>query len=629
MRKRAAVDFETEAIGSRPDAYPPVPVGVAIREGGRSEYLSWGHKAGGNNTTLKEAKRRLAALWKTHKLIFHNGAFDIEVGMKHMGLPFPEDWEDTLLLAYLNNPRSSNLSLKPLSAMMLNMPADEQEELRDWILANVPEAAKKKKDWGAYISFAPGNKVAPYAKGDVLRTDKMFALLYKRVGDAGMLSWYEKEKQVIGVKLKMEQGGIRVNARKLRKDLPMWERLYADLEKDLRKRLNITPKWEAANCTEGRFNPSSGPQLAKALKHSGKVKQFIMTDKGNPSTKRVNLEAVCKDKDLVRQLAWHGIAETYLSTFIRPWLERAEVSGGYIYPTFNTVRSTDEYGNKGGVGTRTGRLSSSDPNLQNIPASVEESQHAAILIPFRDLLKAQYGFSFVGMRDYFIPDEGCVFIGRDYSQQELRILAHYEDGILLHMYHENPSMDIHATVSELVHQDSGILVPRKKIKIVNFSIVYGAGVDKLAGQLDTDRDDAQRTKAAVLRAVPGIKELNKELMKMARRNEPLRTWGGRLYYCEPPRIVKGKMRSFEYKMLNLLIQGSAADCTKQAMINVDSSLNRARLVLQVHDELLACAPKGHEKKEMALMKEAMEDVKFDLPMLTDGKTGSVSWARMK
>jgi DNA polymerase I-like protein with 3'-5' exonuclease and polymerase domains len=419
----------------------------------------------------------------------------------------------------------------------------------------------------------------------------------------------------------------------LQRDIPRWEKAHKELDVEIRKKLKITKSWEQENCKNGVFNTSSGPQLAAAMKRAGKVGSFIQTKKGRDSTKRANLELVCTDKKLLQALSWHGVIETYLSTFMRPWLAVAETAkaGGYIYPSFNTVRSTDEYGNRGGVGTRTGRLSSSDPNLQNIPTSVDDSPHAAILVPLRDWIKKYV--EFVGMRDYLLPDEGGVFIGRDYSQQELRILAHYEDGILLQMYNDNPRMDIHDAIRNLIIQLLGVDYGRKAIKIADFSIVYGAGGPRLAAQLGVDLETAARIKSAILTAVPGIADINRRMKRMARDEEPLITWGGRQYFCEEPKEVNGKMRSFEYKMLNLLIQGSAADCTKIAMLNMHQNMDLrvSRPVLQVHDELLWCTQPSQVKKEMARMREAMEDVKFDLPMLTDGKvsTKNGSWASMK
>ena len=202
------------------------------------------------------------------------------------------------------------------------------------------------------------------------------------------------------------------------------------------------------------------------------------------------------------------------------------------------------------------------------------------------------------------------------------------------MYKANPSMNAHHTVRDLVANNTGILFPHKHIKTTNFGTIYGMGIAKLAASLDIETTAARLLKKSVLNAIPGISRLMKELRKLAKNDEPFYTWGGREYYCEEPKIFDtddgGKTKqTYEYKMLNTLIQGSGADCTKQGMINVDENMQHGRLVLQVHDELVASVPKQHAKKEMLRMKQAMEDVKFELPMLSEGEIGARSWAQMR
>ena len=148
----AAVDFETDAIAKRPH-FPPAPVGVAIMEGRTKFYMSWGHPEK-NNCTRREAQQELLRVYKEKRVVFHNAAFDIEVGTVHLKLPTPKRFEDTLYLAYLNDPRDKSLGLKQLAEEYLSLPPDEQTELKEWILANVPGAKKAPTRWGAHISQA-------------------------------------------------------------------------------------------------------------------------------------------------------------------------------------------------------------------------------------------------------------------------------------------------------------------------------------------------------------------------------------------------------------------------------------------------------------------------------------------
>jgi len=616
------VDFETEAIERRP-VYPPKPVGVAIKYavGGGSKYFAWGHPTE-NNCTKQEARRALQSIWKT-PLLFHHAAFDMEVAVEFMDMPVPQMWDDSLILGYLHDPRDISLSLKPMADKYLNMPPDEQQRLKDWIIENYmkPNKLKKISEWGAYISKAPGKLVGKYAKGDVIRTAGLFNYFYPIIRETGMVRAYDRERRMISIKLDMERTGIRT-APKLRRDHGKWKKAHEKTEILIRRRLR-QPK---------DFNINSGPQLAEALVQRNKLDTIVKTKTGKVSTARGVLEENCNDKDLVQLLGFHGVLGTYIGTFIEPWILSAEANDGLIFPSYNTVRSTDEYG-RGGVGTRTGRLSSSKPNFQNVPADVEESQHAKLLIPLRDFLKG-FDLRFVGLRDYIVPRSGHVFIARDYSQQELRILAHFEDDQLLAQYISNPNMDVHEFIRQLVHSQFHILYPRKFIKIVVFAILYGRGKLGIANQLDIDVDDAVKLKSAVWDALPGVKWLNDELKALAKDGKPFYTWGGRRYFAEPDKWIKingrEQRKRFWYKMINTIIQGSAADATKQGMINVTDNINPeyTNMLVQVHDELLMEVQKDKVKRQNILIKEAMEDLDFDVPMLTDAKSGSRSWARL-
>lgn len=605
------LDFETEGIRKRPD-YPPKPCGLAIRySSGKKRYMSWAH-ASENNCTKTEARKELKRICTSYPVLFHNAAFDIEVGREHMGMKVPDEFHDTLFLAFINNPREKTLSLKPMADKYLNMPPDEQERLRDWILENVPGAHEKKGGkhpelfWAALINLAPGKLAGKYAIGDVERTHRLFKYLYPTVQNNMGLEAYDRERALLPGTLKMERGGVRVSVNKLKRDIPKWRKERDETEKNIQKRLGKT------------FDIGSNVQLADAMEEAGVVEEWIETAKGNRSTKRENLSKVCTDKKLLDMLSYRGVLETYISTFGLPWLERAQKADGYLYPGFHQVRSSDEY-KGGGKGTRSGRFSSSDPNFQNVPRDPHDE-------------RKPWTLNLPVIRSYVIPDDGCVLLRRDYSQQELRILAHFEDGKLMHMYNSDPWLDLHTVAKEEIKNRTGIDFPREFIKQTAFGIIYGMGLKSLAERLGITKNEARSLKTAYLKALPGIKGVMDKLEEMAADDVPLRTWGGRFYYCEEPKMIQGRMRSFEYKMLNYLIQPSAADCTKQGMINLDrlwSGNSPARITIQVHDELLANAPRGHEKKYMREMTEAMEDVAFDVPMLTEGKMGRRNWADMK
>jgi len=235
------------------------------------------------------------------------------------------------------------------------------------------------------------------------------------------------------------------------------------------------------------------------------------------------------------------------------------------------------------------------------------------------------------VRSYIIPFPGHVLVDRDYSQQEPRILAHFDGGQLMEKYNENPWIDFH-DYAKTELEKFGLFYERKPVKNTNLGLIYGMGAGKLAIKNDMTVDDANTLKKAILVLYPGLKEMYKLMKQRMIANQPIRTWGGREYYCEPPRIVKGRIMHFDYKMVNVLIQGSAADCTKEAVIRFYSSPERKpdwHLILTVHDQLTVSAPEKDMEAAMELLRRSMESVEFDVPMLSEGAWSKTNWAELK
>lgn len=601
------IDFETKKIELRP-YYPPDPVGVALRLDSKWTYLAWAHKGGGNNISFTDAKRVLKKFYRNSIPLYHNGAFDIKVGMKKMDLPFPKEYHDTLFLAYLYDPREPSLSLKSLAEKHLGWEATEDENLRDWILENTTCKNTKDDPWGAHIWEAPAKLAGPYAIADIKRTWQLYQLYYKDICADGMLEAYNREKKCMPIFEEMSETGVCIDYKRLKKDSERWRVENNERAKKIRRILKVG----------NDVNIDSGKQLADAMESAGKIGQWVYTEPserfpdGQRSTSRENLALACNDKKLVALLGDYGKMNTFLGTFAQPWLESAISTGtGRVFPNFNQVRTPDEDGARS-YGTRTGRPSSDHPNFLNVPKNQEEASG----MPW--------------MRDYVIPDEGGVFLIRDYSQQELRILAHFEEGLLYQAYLDDPNIDVHNLVGELMMP--GIYDSKKHrrpVKDVNFGKIYGLGATGTAKKLNVPLDEARAFLKSHERALPGVTDLSKKIKTVTKRGDPIYTWGGRRYYAEEPRIIKGVKRDFYYKMLNYLIQGSGADCTKEAMIYIYEGLKslNGRLVLQVYDEIVGWAKRKYEREAMIIVKEGMERVKFDIPMLTDGKIGRKSWGQ--
>lgn len=628
------VDFETDPVQPRPD-YPPKPVGVAIWwPGKRPRYLAWDHPCE-NNTTKRDAARELRAAWRSSRpLLFHHASFDLEVGEVHFDLPPTpvERTRCTMIEAFLYDPNEEEVGLKPLADKHLDMPPDEADELRDWIVANVPGAKRKKSEWGAHIAKAPGRLVGRYAVGDVVRTRKLGDFFWPVLVEDAMLGAYERELRMFPVLRKMERRGVPITVDRLRDDCALWARVLDDVDEWVRRRLGAR-----------RLDVDKRQELVDALDRKKLVDDWPMTapsktfPQGQRSTAWKLLEPVVKDRELVSTLFYRSRLANAVRNFATPWLEMADKSGGVIYTRWNQVRQLDESGKPRRIGTRTGRLSST-PNLQNMPKKPAEvvftkkawreadkrrrieDRPKPILLP-----RACGSWPQIpNVRDYVIAriQGGGKLIGRDYSQQEPRILAHFAGGQLREQYLANPWLDLHEYAHGLILAATGEDYERVAVKRVGLGVIYSLGAEKLGIQIDLPTEDARELRQTYRNAIPAIDDVDRECKRRGRRDEPIRTWGGRVNYCEPPRVIKGELRTFEYKMLNTLIQGSAADNTKQAMVNYDSVAKDGYLLIQAHDELLGYVEDARAAhSEMKLLREAMEDVDFTVPMLTEGYWG--------
>lgn len=622
ISKLNTADFETAGtLFKLPDDYPPEPVGCAIEwPDGKREYLSWGH-ASKNNCTKREAVRKLKRVWYQNTPLFHNSSFDLIVAFEHLDMELPEHYHDTLYLAHLHDPREENLSLKPMAEKYLGMQPKERDVLKEWILEHVPDThdarTSKNKDpylyWAANIHMAPGDLVGKYAIADVKMTRGIFDLFYPYIRDNGMLDAYHRELNLMPSVWDMENSGIRLNHRALKRDAAKREATYTKIDQRVRKILKV----------DNNVNLDSSEELADAMEWAGIVEEWIPTAGGARSTSIAALREVVQHKNFIDFWQMRSMLKKIITTYDRPWLEMANVNEGWIYPRYNQVRETDERSRKI-VGTRTGRFSSSKPNFQNIPKRINKELK-------KKFTKAYPDMPYPNLRSYIIPDTpDHVFIDRDYSQQEFRLLAEFAGGALKDAYLKNPKLDMHDQAKAMIKDLVNMELPRIHVKTVGFGLIYGMGLDLLASNMEVLSEEARRIKTAYLQAIPGIKKLSSELEDTARQGLPIRTWGGRLYFVEPETYVKkfDRVMDFYYKLLNYLIQGSASDVTKEAFIRMEAACYHSEMRITVHDQFTRCVLKKHAKKEMREMKNAMESIETDIPMLSDGKWGK-TWGSMK
>lgn len=636
MPRPATVDFETFGIQGRPK-YPPIPVGVSIKlPGKKSKYYAWGHLEE-NNCTWAEAKQALVEAYKTPDgVLFQNGKFDVDVAEVEFGaelaVPAWHRLHDTLILLYLDDPHQTELGLKPAAERLLGEPPEEKDAVVDWLVANQPVPGVKisksrQSDHYAmkYLPYAPGSLVGTYAAGDTDRTESIFNLLWPKTRDRDMLGAYDRERELMPILLEMERTGVPVDLARLRQDVVTYTAWQIKIDEWVIK----TIKGPAD------INLDSGEQLVEAMIASGKADPDLMlrTPTGKYQTNKEALLLGVTDRALLAVLKYRTQLKTCLSTFMRPWLTIAEVSHGLIYTTWNQTKNTE------GGGTRTGRLSST-PNFQNLPkeftaifAHEEHDPKKAKELP--KLPAALKGLpSLPQCRTYIVPFKDHIFIDRDYSQQEPRILAHFDGGALMEQYQANPWVDFHDYAKEEL-ANMGKYYERKPVKNTNLGLIYGMGVGKLAAKNNMSVEESAELKKAILQLYPGLKDMYRDMKFRARANEPIRTWGGREYYCEPPKLVDGRIREFDYKMVNILIQGSAADCTKEAIIRWHRKRDQLGkkgawfLLLNVHDQLTCSVPRAEGRPGMVVLQEAMQSVEFDVPMLSEGSVSDTNWGELK
>ena len=568
VSKIITIDYETTAIQNRPD-YPPTPVGVAILKDGEAKYWAWGHTEG-NNCTFEEGKAALAEALASpgYEFLAHNLMFEAAITEEKMGLAIDwPKWHDSMVLAFLNNAHGE-LSLKPLAHKLLNIPPEEQDAVHDWLLAK-GIVRKAQKDWGAYISKAPADIVGPYAIGDVVRTEKIFEVLHTE----SVQQPYRREMALMPHIYKMEKRGVRVDITKLHTDIQHYMQVLNWLDASIKSIV-------------GEVDIDSGEALADAIEAKGLAgKGFALTEKGNRSVAKDSIIEAISDPTLLGHILCRRAIATTVRTFLMPWYEQAKVSGR-MYVRWNQVRNYSD------TGARTGRISSS-PNLQAIPVEWEGLK--------AQLAKLEYetAFALPSVRSYIIPDDGNIFVARDYSAQELRLLAHFAGGGLLSVLQKEPEADVHMIAANIAQ------ITRKVAKTLGFAVLYGAGVAKIAESLGVSVAEATAIKAQYLKALPEIKEMQRELTRRGDSGSYLTTLGGRRYYAETPKVINGKLQTYSFKLTNYLIQGSAADQSKQALIDYAANTKHGQIVLSVHDEIVIECPIEHQDEEAALLAQAM------------------------
>lgn len=568
-----AVDVETTS----PDPMRARLVGISLcaREG-EAVYIPVGHRYLGAPSQLPlpevlEALRPLLTDPRIRK-VGQNITYDALVLRRHGLLMSPLSF-DTMVGAYLLNPDGGPFNLETLARQWLSM-----EKLSF-------EAVAGKGRAQVTFDLVPLERAVEYSAGDADVTFRLAPLLEERIRREGLgVVLDEIEIPLLDVLVDLESHGVRIDVGVL-----------AELGREFEKRMSQVAR-DAYRAAGEEFNLDSPRQLERILFDKLKLSPGRRTKTGR-STDMAVLERLASEHELpARVLEYRSLAKlknTYIDAL--PGLVNPET--GRLHTSYNQAVAA------------TGRLTSSDPNLQNIPVRTPEGRL---------------------IRRAFVPEPGWVFVGADYSQIELRVLAHLSgDERMRAAFREG--QDIHAATARELFGNSDE-ESRRRAKAVNFGIVYGMSSFGLAQRLGIEPRKAQEIIDAYFSRYPGVRAWIDACLEQARREGMVRTLFGRRRFVPGLKSENRGLRSAAERVaINAPIQGTAADLMKKAMIAVSRRLRggRARLILQVHDELVLEVPEGEADQAGRLLREEMESVAaLQVPLRVDLSRG-LNWADMK
>ncbi len=480
---------------------------------------------------------------------------------------------DTMLASYLLDPSRRGHSLDDLAEVFLEHRMIPIKELigtgKSQILfsdVDIPTASE-------------------YSCEDAEVTFKVASILCPRLDKEGLGDLFrEIELPLIPVLADMELAGVRIDTDYLNQISEEFGKILQKAEAQI---------YELAG---EDFNINSPKQLGEILFNKLGMKSTKKTKSG-PSTSLDVLEELALEHELPRKILDYRSIYKLKSTYVDTLPNLVNPRTGRIHTSYNQAVAA------------TGRLSSSDPNLQNIPVRTEEGRK---------------------IRKAFVPDEGYVFVAADYSQIELRIMAHVSgDERLTAAF--SAGEDIHAITAASVFECSPAHVTpemRRKAKAINFGIIYGMGAFKLAGQIGVGMKMAKQYLEDYYQTYSGVRRYMEEVPERATKDGYVTTILGRKRFLpdlnNPNRIAQQAARRVA---INTPMQGSAADLMKLAMIRVHRALQEsrmsARMILQVHDELIVEVKKDAARDAAALLKKEMEGVyPLSVPLLVEVATGN-------
>ncbi|HVI59700.1 MAG TPA: DNA polymerase I [Luteimonas sp.] len=578
-RLRGAGEF---AFDTETDSLDPLRanlVGISFSdEPGKACYIPLAHDYPGAPAQLERAQvlAALAPLFAdpAKKKLGQHGKYDLHVLRRH-GVEVAGYADDTLLESFVLDSGRTRHDMDSLATRFLGYSTLRYEDVTG-------KGSKK-------IAFSQValDDATRYAAEDADITLRLHAVLRPRLAaEPGLESVYRDiEMPLVPVLARVEANGVLVDADELR-------RQSADLSRRM-----LEAQRRATELAGRSFNLDSPKQLCALLFEELKLPALVKTPSGQPSTNEEALEAIADQHELPRVILDYRALAKLRSTYTDKLPEMVNPGTGRVHTSYHQA------------GAATGRLASSDPNLQNIPIRSEDGRR---------------------IRKAFVAPPGRVLLACDYSQIELRIMAHLsEDAGLLSAFASGA--DIHrATAAEVFGRklDEVTANERRAAKAINFGLMYGMSAFGLARNLGIARGEAQDYIALYFSRYPGVRDFMERTRNEARERGYVETvFGRRLYLEYIGRGTQAQRAGAERAAINAPMQGTAADIIKRAMVAVDAWLAphaaRAKMILQVHDELVFEADAGFvdtlRAEATRLMSGAAE---LRVPLVVDSGVGA-------
>ena len=567
--KVIAIDTETTGL----DYMDADLVGVSMAyEAGKAFYIPFGHE----KQEVSQLKEKIVLeklkpfLEKVqNKIIGQNIKFDRNI-LARYGIKINSVKNDTMMMSYVLDASATRHNLDALSSYYLNHKTSTFEEV----------AGKGVKQ----VTFdkVPLDLATNYAAEDADITLRLYEVLEPKLNSIKSLKKLMEDIEIplIEVLSDMEQNGTLLNSK-----------ILASQSKDLESRIQKLEKL-AYEIAGEEFNLGSTKQLREIFFDKLNYRVIKKTPGGQPSTDEKVLQELSEEYELPKVLLEHRTLSKLKSTYTDKLPGQVSSNTGKVHTSFHQAVTT------------TGRLSSSDPNLQNIPIRTEDGRR---------------------IRQAFEATKGNKIISADYSQIELRVMAHLsKDKGLLEAF--NQGEDIHSkTASEVfdVNLDEVTADLRRNAKAINFGLIYGISAFGLGKQLGINRNLAAEYMGMYFEKYPGVKDYMETTKDAARDAGYIETlFGRRLYLRDINASNAIRRQASERVAINAPVQGSAADIMKIAMINAHRSLKesklKAQLTLQVHDELIVDAPTKEADKVVELLTNSMQEAaNLDVPLVVD------------